>query len=98
MPDRRRVGTNLLLCSPPHAIAPCFGGHSFERHLAAAAAAGVEARVLDVEDLALDLDEPSDLEYLQLQDGASAARLFEAGPSAVDASVREVRRRAVVAG
>jgi 2-phospho-L-lactate guanylyltransferase len=99
VPDRRRAGTNLLLCAPPDAVAPCFGGHSFERHLAAAAAAGVDARVLHIEELALDLDEPQDLEYLQSQDSASAAQLFEARPRpAVDAEVREAWRRAVAAG
>ena len=77
VPDRRRVGTNLLLCAPPHAIAPCFGGHSFERHLAAAAAARIEARVLHIEELALDLDEPQDLEYLQSQDSTLAGQLLE---------------------
>jgi 2-phospho-L-lactate guanylyltransferase len=76
VPDRRRVGTNLLLCSPPHAIAPRFGGHSFEHHLAAAAAAGLDARVLQIEELALDIDEPQDLEYLQLHHGATFAQLF----------------------
>jgi 2-phospho-L-lactate guanylyltransferase len=76
VPDRRRVGTNLLLCSPPHAIAPRFGGHSFEHHLAAAAAAGIDARVLQIEELALDIDELQDLEYLQAQHGASFAQLF----------------------
>jgi 2-phospho-L-lactate guanylyltransferase (CobY/MobA/RfbA family) len=73
VPDRRRVGTNLLLCAPPHAIAPCFGGHSFERHLAAAATAGVEARVLHIEELTLDLDEPDDLDYLRSRDSGERA-------------------------
>ena len=76
VPDRHRVGTNALLCSPPRALAPCFGGHSFERHLAAARSAGVNARVLEVEALALDLDHPEDLGYLRHQDGELAAQLF----------------------
>lgn len=89
VPDRRRVGTNLLLCSPPCAIAPCFGGHSFERHLAAAAAAGVAARVVNDDDLALDLDEPDDLAHLEARDSASAAQLFDA---------LHIARRTAVAG
>ena len=75
VPDRHHVGTNLLLCSPPDAIAPCFGEHSFERHLAAAGTAGVDARVLDIAELALDLDEPQDLEYLHAWENAVARRM-----------------------
>jgi 2-phospho-L-lactate guanylyltransferase len=98
-PDRHGVGTNLLLCAPPHAIAPCFGGHSFERHLAAAAAAGIDARVLHIKELALDLDEPQDLEFLQSQNTASAAQLFEARPrDAANTDVHEAWHRAVAAG
>jgi 2-phospho-L-lactate guanylyltransferase len=98
-PDRHRVGTNLLLCAPPHAVAPSFGGHSFERHLAAAAAAGIDARVLHIKELALDLDEPQDLEYLRSQDSVFTAQLFEAQRrDMVDANVRATSRRAVAAG
>ncbi|MCH8154173.1 MAG: 2-phospho-L-lactate guanylyltransferase [Proteobacteria bacterium] len=33
VPDRHGVGTNGFLCSPPDAVAPCFGADSFARHL-----------------------------------------------------------------
>lgn len=75
VPDRHRVGTNALLCYPPAVIAPCFGGHSFERHLASAEAAGVNAQVLDIDALALDLDYPEDLDYLRSRERVLAARL-----------------------
>lgn len=65
VPDRHRVGTNALLCAPPDALAPCFGERSFERHLAAARAANLRVRVLEIDALALDLDEPADLEALR---------------------------------
>jgi 2-phospho-L-lactate guanylyltransferase len=81
VPDRHRVGTNALLCSPPRALAPCFGDHSFERHLAAARAAGVTPRVLELEALALDLDHPEDLDDLRRRDGALAEQLLGARPS-----------------
>jgi len=81
VPDRHRVGTNALLCSPPRALAPCFGDHSFERHLAAAKAAGVAARILELEALALDLDDPADLDYLRRRDGALAAQLLGPQPN-----------------
>jgi 2-phospho-L-lactate/phosphoenolpyruvate guanylyltransferase len=98
VPDRHRVGTNLLLCTPPHAIAPSFGGHSFERHLAAAAAAGVSARVLHVEELALDLDEPDDLDQLRSSDNEKAMQLFELLHVGVEVESRDVSRRSAVAG
>jgi 2-phospho-L-lactate guanylyltransferase len=76
VPDRRREGTNALLCSPPQALAPRFGGASFERHLAAAHANGIDTRVIEVAELALDLDCPDDLNYLQLHGGPRAEQLF----------------------
>lgn len=64
VPDRHRNGTNALLCCPPQAIAPCFGAFSFMRHLTAARAANIAARVVEIEEIALDLDCAADLEYL----------------------------------
>jgi 2-phospho-L-lactate/phosphoenolpyruvate guanylyltransferase len=92
VPDRRRIGTNALLCTPPGAIAPCFGGGSFSLHLAAAAAAGIEARVLELDELALDLDVAEDLEYLHSRGGALAAQLLPAGRSVAEGRLAEPRR------
>jgi 2-phospho-L-lactate guanylyltransferase len=82
VPDRHRVGTNALLCDPPQAIAPCFGGHSFERHLTAARSAGVAARVLEIADIGLDLDVPEDFDCLRgaarIPEGTLTAPLLEA--------------------
>jgi 2-phospho-L-lactate guanylyltransferase len=67
VPDRHGTGTNALFCAPPAIIAPAFGAHSFQRHLAMAHAAGVPARRLDIDTLALDLDDADDLDMtLQL--------------------------------
>lgn len=65
VPDRHHEGTNALLCSPPQVIAPCFGSSSFARHLRAALAANIATRVVEIEELALDLDCADDLEYLR---------------------------------
>ncbi|GFE79790.1 hypothetical protein GCM10011487_17900 [Steroidobacter agaridevorans] len=65
VPDRRHEGTNALLCSPPQAIAPRFGSCSFTRHLSAARAANIATRVVEIEELALDLDCADDLDYLR---------------------------------
>lgn len=78
VPDRQRLGTNALLCRPPHVIAPCFGARSFERHLEAAHAAGVRATVADIPALSLDLDCPEDLDILDRHGGARAAAVFQA--------------------
>ncbi len=70
VPDRLGVGTNALLCSPPDAIAPCFGADSFQRHIAAARAAKLSHRALHVDELALDIDLPADLDHLRELRGA----------------------------
>ena len=82
VPDRYRAGTNALLCTPPDAIAPHFGGDSFQRHLAAAEAAGVRARVMELEELALDLDVPEDLDYLRSRCSARASLLLKSATGA----------------
>jgi 2-phospho-L-lactate guanylyltransferase len=71
VPDRHRAGTNALLCVPPDVLAPCFGERSFQRHLAAARAANLRARILEIDALALDLDEPADLEELRRRGGSA---------------------------
>lgn len=71
VPDRHLVGTNALLCSPPQSLAPCFGTDSFRRHLSAARAAGLQAQVLNIETLSLDLDYPEDFEELRRRCGSN---------------------------
>ena len=60
VPDRHGQGTNVLVVSPPDAIAPAFGVESRATHERAAVAAG--ARYLELDSpLSLDLDTPADL-------------------------------------
>jgi 2-phospho-L-lactate guanylyltransferase len=77
VPDRHGTGTNALVLSPPDAIEPSFGPGSFERHVAAAEAAGIPHRVEEIPGLALDVDTPSDLAELsaelELSRGAAPA-------------------------
>lgn len=80
VPDRRHEGTNALLCSPPQVLTPRFGHSSFARHLGAARAVGVATRVVEIEDLALDLDRADDLDYLRSH-AAERSRLLLAPPS-----------------
>ncbi len=60
VPDRAGTGTNLLLVSPPRAIAFLFGESSRAAHAVAARAAGAAYLELGGP-LALDLDTPDDL-------------------------------------
>lgn len=76
VPDRRHEGTNALLCSPPQAIAPHFGCASFARHLSAARAANIATRVVEIAELALDLDCADDLNYLRNHAGERAKNIL----------------------
>lgn len=62
VPSHDRMGTNALLLSPPGVIKLRFGYDSFSYHLGQVAAKGLPLRVLENERLALDIDEPRDLE------------------------------------
>jgi 2-phospho-L-lactate guanylyltransferase len=62
VPSHDRMGTNALLLSPPNVIGLRFGYDSFSYHLSQVASKGMPLRVLDNERLALDIDEPQDLE------------------------------------
>jgi 2-phospho-L-lactate/phosphoenolpyruvate guanylyltransferase len=61
VPDRHGTGTNALLLTPPDALAPSFGPDSCRRHLENARTAAIEAEVVEVPSLALDIDTPEDL-------------------------------------
>jgi len=64
VPDRRKRGTNGLVCSPPDAVEPCFGDDSLRRHRAAARARGHDVRVIESPALSLDIDDHEDLTLL----------------------------------
>jgi 2-phospho-L-lactate guanylyltransferase len=57
----RDGGTNLLGCSPIDAIEPCFGAHSFARHVQAAKSAGLEPHIFAAQSLIYDIDRPEDV-------------------------------------
>ena len=61
-------GTNLLACRPVAALPLTFGPSSFQRHLEAAVAAGLDVTILTEPDVRLDIDRPDDLhEFLALR-------------------------------
>jgi 2-phospho-L-lactate/phosphoenolpyruvate guanylyltransferase len=65
VPDRHGTGTNALLLTPPDVLQPSFGPGSAERHLTEARAKGIEAEIVEVPSLALDIDTPEDLAALE---------------------------------
>lgn len=74
VPDRRHVGTNALVCTPADAVRLRFGSNSFAEHLRTAQAHGLAARIFESGELALDIDEPEDLDAWRGYDGGSEGR------------------------
>ena len=64
VPDRQHVGTNALLLRGGADLDPCFGAASFDRHLAAAAGAGLNVAIFDDPAFAFDVDTAADLAQL----------------------------------
>ncbi len=62
VPSHDRLGTNALLLAPPDIIELRFGHDSFNFHLAQVRAQGLPVRCFENEHIALDIDEPKDLE------------------------------------
>jgi 2-phospho-L-lactate/phosphoenolpyruvate guanylyltransferase len=62
VPSRDRMGTNALLLAPPDLIQLRFGYDSFSYHSRQVAAQGLPLRLLENERIALDIDEPKDLD------------------------------------
>lgn len=68
VPDRRHIGTNALVCTPADAIRLRFGPNSFAEHLRTAREHGLVSRVFESGELALDIDEPEDLDAWRAYD------------------------------
>ncbi len=62
VPSHDRLGTNALLLAPPDIIKLRFGYDSFRYHLGQVSAQGLPLRFIENERIALDIDEPKDLE------------------------------------
>lgn len=72
IPDAGHDGTNCMAVSPVNAMPFLYGRQSYHRHLEAAHARGLDVQTLDIPDLALDIDSPTDLQ--QLLDGQQSSR------------------------
>jgi 2-phospho-L-lactate guanylyltransferase len=62
VPSHDRRGTNALLLSPPEIVKLGFGYGSFSYHMKQVSAQGLPIRFIENERIALDIDEPKDLE------------------------------------
>jgi 2-phospho-L-lactate guanylyltransferase len=64
VPAHDERGSNAVLCSPPLVMPLHFGDDSFLPHLAAARAVGIEPTILRLPGIALDIDQPLDMQAL----------------------------------
>jgi 2-phospho-L-lactate guanylyltransferase len=69
-PSHDRLGTNALLLAPPDIIKLRFGHDSFSFHTSQVVAQGLALRIFENERIALDIDEPRDLERFLSFDAA----------------------------
>jgi 2-phospho-L-lactate guanylyltransferase len=85
VPAHDERGSNAVLCSPPLVMPLHFGDDSFLPHLAAAGAVGIEPTILRLPGIALDIDQPLDMQALLRAEPrmpTRAVRLLEALASA----------------
>jgi 2-phospho-L-lactate/phosphoenolpyruvate guanylyltransferase len=76
VPSHDRLGTNALLLAPPDIIKLRFGYDSFSYHLSQVSAQGLPIRFFENEHIALDIDEPKDLERF-LTDSADGSEALK---------------------
>ena len=74
VPSREGTGTNAIVRTPPQLFSSRFGPNSLELHKQEAARVGVECVIVNNARIALDVDEPADLEGL-MEEG-SGTRAF----------------------
>jgi 2-phospho-L-lactate guanylyltransferase len=72
VPSHDRLGTNALLLAPPDIIKLRFGYDSFTFHMGQLSSKGLPLRFFENDRIALDIDEPKDLQrFLSYEDHAS---------------------------
>ena len=64
VPSRDGTGTNAIIRTPPTLFPSRFGSNSLALHKQEAAQVGVECLIVENERIALDIDEPDDIEVL----------------------------------
>ena len=76
VPSRDRRGSNCVVCSPPLVMPLDFGDNSFYPHLKSARARGLQAKIVALPGLGLDIDTPDDLVELVRRPEASRTQHF----------------------
>jgi len=67
VPSKDGQGVNALFRVPPEVVPPCFGGPSLEAHRVAAKRQGIPCRIIEVPNIAFDIDSVEDLELFASQ-------------------------------
>jgi 2-phospho-L-lactate/phosphoenolpyruvate guanylyltransferase len=79
VPSRDGTGTNAILRRPPDLFPSHFGPGSLAKHLAETAAAGANCRVIELQGIALDIDDPNDVsELIRRGQGTAVCELLTA--------------------
>ncbi|MGI9533902.1 MAG: hypothetical protein ACR2NW_03035, partial [Thermodesulfobacteriota bacterium] len=65
VPSGDKLGTNAILRKPPDVLQSMFGHDSFRKHIEQAEEKNVPYEIYEVENIALDIDEPGDIETLK---------------------------------
>ncbi|MEK7829677.1 MAG: hypothetical protein AAB401_01250, partial [Acidobacteriota bacterium] len=77
VPSRDGTGTNAILRRPPTLFPSHFGTGSLAKHIREAEQANAVCTLLDLPNIALDIDEPEDLiEFLKLGKGTQIYELL----------------------
>lgn len=79
VPSREGTGTNAILRTPPTLFPSRFGPNSLALHREEAVRAGIECLIVNNERIALDIDEPADLQALLELGRGTAAHAALAG-------------------
>ena len=73
VPSRDGTGTNAVVRTPPDLFPSRFGPNSLSLHIEEASRLGIECLIVKNERIALDIDEPADIEILLLRGQGTAA-------------------------
>jgi 2-phospho-L-lactate guanylyltransferase len=92
VPSHDRKGTNALLLAPPDIIQLRFGYDSFTFHMSQVTAQGLPIRFIESEHIALDIDEPKDLERFLAYDYEGGESTRVAGSLLAEQDARGQRR------
>lgn len=91
VPSHDRMGTNALLLAPPDIIKLRFGHDSFSYHMTQVSARKLPLRFIENEHMALDIDEPKDLQRF-LATGSEAGEAFYLARQMMSIALEKSRR------